>query len=264
MGSEMCIRDSYLLLSGYERVQSLLVDTMTAANPDLGVKTLLGISDPNSEFLDTEGNFIGQPGAVIAGVGDMSDFVTDAGRIVNQDLANNENADQIGDNSGQLGEALRQGGAGVESGLGELQNQMSDPSLGQVAQASDLAVWELENSEDGLFTLRSAVTGQYLVVGDDGAVALASEADQGHEFELAFADSCQAYPEAQLNAERVSPTQGPRIYWDETERKNVYGWVDDHAHITAYEFIGGRINYGATHHKFGVDHALGNLSLIHI
>lgn len=39
---------------------------------------------------------------------------------------------------------------------------------------------------------------------------------------------------------------------------DVFGFIDAHAHVTAYEFIGGRVNYGAPFHRFGVDHALDN------
>ncbi|MBB3046121.1 hypothetical protein FHR99_000357 [Litorivivens lipolytica] len=248
----------YLLLSGYEREAVRLMAEKMATNPSMGIKTLLGISDPNREFLDPDGNFVGEPSAVIAGVGDLSEFFTNAGRIINEDRAGDENADRIGDNSSQVGDGLRAGGDALADGQDDLADAVSSPTLGKVEKASDLAVWELEKVDpDGKhFTLRSQVTGQYLVVDDNGVPALASEADTGNLFELELVENCQAYPEAELNAERVNPGQGPRIYWDGSGRKDVYGWVDDHAHITAYEFIGGRINYGSTHHKFGVDHAL--------
>ena len=59
--------------------------------------------------------------------------------------------------------------------------------------------------------------------------------------------------------------RGPAIYLKEVDRfkgiqgidnDDIYGYVDTHSHISAYEFIGGRINYGAPFHKFGVTHAL--------
>lgn len=253
---------NYLLLSDYRR-QAAPEIRGKVTNVDPGSKTLLGISDPQRRFLDFEGNFIGQPGEVIAGVGDMSDFATDAAKIINSDSANNDGADQINENSSVLGDGLDSLGTQLEDGLAQVGN--SSPALGTVDEASDLAVWELSQvaADSKLFTLRSAVTGQYLVVTEDGALGLAQSADSGHRFELERLASCATYPEAQLNAERVDPNVAPRIYWDEDNKQDVYGWVDDHAHITAYEFIGGRINYGSTHHKFGVDHALGNCQVNH-
>ncbi|MHA7833631.1 MAG: hypothetical protein ACX94A_04020, partial [Algiphilus sp.] len=41
------------------------------------------------------------------------------------------------------------------------------------------------------------------------------------------------------------------------------GFIDAHSHITAYEFIGGRVNYGDPFHKFGVDHALHDCAVNH-
>ena len=58
---------------------------------------------------------------------------------------------------------------------------------------------------------------------------------------------------------------GPAIYLQEVDRfrgtpgidnDDLFGYVDAHSHISAYEFIGGRVNYGDPFHKFGVDHAL--------
>ncbi|MGJ8670924.1 MAG: hypothetical protein ACSHXK_15670, partial [Oceanococcus sp.] len=44
---------------------------------------------------------------------------------------------------------------------------------------------------------------------------------------------------------------------------DIFGYVDTHAHISAYEFIGGRINYGDPFHKFGIDHALEDCEVNH-
>ncbi|MFT5032798.1 MAG: microsomal dipeptidase-like Zn-dependent dipeptidase, partial [Bacteroidia bacterium] len=257
-------RSNYLLLSSYTRTAAPSIDN-AVTNVDEGSKRLLGFSDPNGEFLDLDGNFVGHPAALIAGLGDLSAAATDALSIINADSAGDPQADNIGSNSGAIGDGLNSAAGGLDGGLEQLNGAGYNPALGGVVEASDLAVWTLSRSSASAenMTLQSAVTGQYLVVTADGALAAVADPDSGQEFLLEVVPSCSSYPEAELNAELLDPKQAPRIYWDEANKKDVYGWIDDHAHITAYEFIGGRINYGATHHKFGVDHALGDCEVNH-
>ncbi len=230
---------AYLLLSDYRRDPG-----------EAGHKELLGISDPGGEFLDQAGNFIGEAGILVAAVGDILDAPTDpvtpAGRPVRQ----------AGENIGGVGERV----AGVNM----------QPALALVNRANDLAVWQLGEGTVGGFQFTADVTGQKLVA-MDGRLGLSrsSEADRHAEFWLRPKPGCAAYPEAELNAEILAP---PRVYQATGPEHakapegvgasrgrgdpEIYGFVDAHAHITAYEFIGGRVNYGSVFHKFGVDHAL--------
>ncbi len=227
---------SYLLLSGYNREANLLLDNATGGG-DPGQKELLGITDPAGEFLDQAGNLVGNVGEIVSSVGDILDLVLDPVAPLGQAVNN------VGDNVGVIGETL------ANTDLG--------PALGVVDQASDLATWQLSEPEPGLFQLTSLETGLKLAE-NNGHLGLTSTGDNNPAtlFSIEEARDCASYPEAGLNAELVDE-RGPKIFWND-QAGDVYGWVDDHAHITAYEFIGGRVNYGKNFHKFGVEHALDN------
>ncbi|WP_375177409.1 hypothetical protein [Marinobacter mobilis] len=230
----------YLLLSDYQR-----------APGEQGNKALLGISDPAGEFLDDTGNFIGELSYLVAGLGDMANFALDP-------------ISPLGDVVRDLGESLELTG----DRLGDVN---VNPALGLVTEASDLAVWELLPAEGDRFRLSSLVTGLLLTASDQG-LGLASPSLAGNisEFQLIPASDCPSYPEAELSAS--VPGKAPAIYLKEVDRfrgipgidnNDVYGFVDGHSHITAYEFIGGRVNYGDPFHKFGVDHALDDCAVNH-
>lgn len=235
---------SYLLLSAYSR-----------APGERGSKSLLGITDPLGELLDEAGNFIGEVGYVVSGVGDMTDILLDpvgpGGRIIRE----------TGDTVGEAGTGI--GGIDV------------NPALAMVSEASDLATWNLLSGASGRFILTNAVTGQRLgaaqgVLGLTTAVGSAIDT----EFVIARASGCDEYPEVSTNA-RLLDARGPAKYLNEVplftqgagagryDADDVYGYVDGHAHVTAYEFIGGRVNYGDPFHKFGIDHALDNCEVNH-
>lgn len=240
---------AYLLLSGYQREAG-----------EVGEKSLLGITDPAGIFLDQAGNFVGEAGVIAASVGDTLnialDAVTPGGRIV------------------------RQAGESITHLGGRIASNNVNPSLAIVTTASDLAVWEMNAHANGGFQFTSAVTGQKLVAADETlGLSAASNADDYAGFFLTRKPGCAPYPEAELNARVIRP---PRIYQQEPDDntaggppeaapaygkhrdevplidREVYGFIDAHAHITAYEFMGGRVNYGRVFHKFGIDHALGD------
>lgn len=235
---------SYLLLSAYRR-----------APGERGDKSLLGIRDPGGEFLDGLGNFIGEVSYLISGVGDITAIVLDP-------LSTDGNVIR------DIGEGV----GGVGGGLGGIDVR---PSLAMVHRASDLAVWQLEALDSGRFQLRSAVTGQWLAA-SHGVLALTTKQTPGiaTDFRLEAASGCDAYPEASTNAQLLD-ARGPARYLREVplftqgpnasgiRREDVFGFVDGHAHVTAYEFIGGRVNYGDPFHKFGVDAALDDCAVNH-
>ena len=235
---------AYLLLSDYHREPG-----------ERGSKSLLGISDPAGEFLDALGNFVGEVGYLIGGVGDITDIVLDplgpGGGIVRP----------IGDEVGGIGDGL--GGIDV------------NPRLAMVDEASDLAVWNLVPAATDRFSLVSAVTGQKLAA-SNGVLALTGVVTEGiyTDFDLVAAEDCDAYPEVGTQA-RLVDARGPAKYLREVplftqapgapayDADDVFGYVDAHAHVTAYEFIGGRVNYGDPFHKFGIDHALDDCAVNH-
>lgn len=223
----------YLLVSNYQRDPGAFGDI-----------ELLGISDPAGEFLDDSGNFIGEVSYLVSGLGDTLNLVLDP-------IA------PLGGLLRELGESLD----GLGDNIGEINVQ---PALGKVDKASDLAVWNVNPSEGERFTVASQVTGLLLTATDEGlTLSSPSLEDDNTRFTLASAEQCASYPEAHVSADVEE--QGPAIYLREVERfrnvpgldnDDIFGYVDAHSHISAYEFIGGRINYGDPFHKFGVDHAL--------
>jgi len=223
----------YLLLSDYQR------DPGSA-----GSKQLLGISDPAGEFLDQSGNFVGELSYLVSGLGDTLNLVLDP-------------VAPLGGLLRELGESLE----GIGNNLGDTTLR---PSLAMVSDANDLAVWNLNPSEGDSFTLASQVTGLLLTAGDDGLTLTSPSLENADtRFVLNDADGCSGYPEAELSA--TVADSGPAIYLQEVDRfrgtpgidnDDLFGYVDAHSHISAYEFIGGRVNYGDPFHKFGVDHAL--------
>ncbi|MDX1635570.1 MAG: hypothetical protein R3280_13095 [Marinobacter sp.] len=233
---------SYLLMSDYQRGAG-----------EVGDFQLLGISDPAGEFLDDTGTFIGEVSYLVAGLGDTTNLLLDP--------------------AAPLGDPLRAGGEALDSGGQSLADNDVQPSLAMVASPSDLATWQLQPEQGRGFSLASQVTGLLLAVTEGGGLALASPAlaDANSVFVLTEAQDCAAYPEAELNAE-VIDSKGPARYLREVDRFRgvpgidkdaVFGFVDTHSHISAYEFIGGRINYGAPFHRFGVTHALQDCEASH-
>lgn len=250
--------ETYLLQSAYERETD---------KQSWGTKELLGITDGPGEMLDQFGNFIGEAGVLVRAIGDIANYLVDPVAI-----------------SGQAppGDHLAAGGNAISSGGHQVSDDNIAPELAMVTRANDLAVWRLaqvetsEGSEEfiaNVFTLASEVTGNRLAVQDGtlGLTAAGSVAEIA-QFEVVPAEGCAAYPEVSTNAQLVSQA-GPAIYLKDVpaitplqgqfDNDDIYGFVDTHAHISAYEFIGGRINYGDPYHKFGVEHALENCDANH-
>ncbi|WP_417530835.1 hypothetical protein [Marinobacter lipolyticus] len=233
---------AYLMMSGYQRNTG-----------EVGLFKLLGISDPAGEFLDDAGNFIGEVSYLVAGLGDTTNLILDP--------------------VAPLGDALRSIGESIEFTGDQLGDTTINPSLAMVGSPSDLAVWQLQRKGDEQrYTLASDVTGLMLAATDDGlALVSPSVIDESGAFALREAKGCDQYPEAELSAEVVD-AKGPAIYLKEVDRfrqvkgldkDDVFGFVDTHSHISAYEFIGGRVNYGAPFHRFGVTHALHDCEAVH-
>ena len=232
---------AYLLLSHYQRSPG-----------EVGRFELLGISDPAGEFLDSSGAFIGEISYLVAGLGDTTNLVLDP--------------------VAPLGGLLRELGESLEFAGDQLANTDVRPRLAVVDRPSDLAVWRLNRVGEQGFTLASATSGLMLGSTDDGlALVSPSLRNQDNLFRLVVAEGCSDFPEAELGLEIIDD-RGPAVYLNEVDRfkniegledNDVFGYVDAHSHISAYEFIGGRVNYGAPFHKFGVTHALENCEVAH-
>ncbi|MFV8571578.1 hypothetical protein ACNQ6O_10270 [Marinobacter sp. SBS5] len=233
---------SYLLMSDFTREET-----------QVGQFELLGISDPGGEFLDASGQFIGELSYLVSGLGDTLNLVLDP--------------------VAPLGGILRDLGESLDFTGGQLANTDVQPKLAAVNSPNELAVWNLNKHEGtDTYTLASDVTGLLLTATEEGlTLASPSLRDETNTFTLQEAQGCVAYPEADLSLEVVDE-RGPAIYLKEVDRfKNVkgldkddiYGYVDTHSHISAYEFIGGRVNYGDPFHKFGVTHALEDCAIAH-
>lgn len=72
------------------------------------------------------------------------------------------------------------------------------------------------------------------------------------------AADCRAFPEAQLDAVRVAPQQLPK-----EAQEPVFGFVDYHTHLAFPKALGGAAMSGGLFHAYGIEHALGECSLLH-
>ena len=231
---------SYLLMSDFQREPG-----------QVGRMELLGIRDPGNEFLDHGGTFVGEVSYLIAGLGDTVNLVSDP-------LL-------------PLGDPLRGIGESIDDFGDRLAETQVRPELGMVDWANDLAVWQLNPADEDRFTLESRQTGLVLDPEEDrltlSSPAMASERSR---FRLVEAEGCEPYPEAELNL--TVAEEGPANYLREVDRFRgipgidddaVFGYVDTHSHISAYEMIGGRINYGDPFHRFGITAAMKDCKVNH-
>lgn len=123
-------------------------------------------------------------------------------------------------------------------------------AVGSSATASPDADWLVE-AHDGAFALRLPSRGRTLVAEDDGTLRLVAGAPDGAaaRFELVETDGCTSFPEVELNV------SGPH-HVGPNAAGEVVGYVDAHLHVTAFEFLGGRVHCGRPWHRYGVTHAL--------
>jgi hypothetical protein len=109
--------------------------------------------------------------------------------------------------------------------------------IGPVAKPSPAAEWLLDGAAPS-FTIRNVATGRTLPAS------------------FAPATGCAAYPEAGVDA-TGTPFAGA------SPEAEVKGTIDAHAHITAFEFIGGDFHCGRPWHPYGVPYALPDCASIH-
>ncbi len=109
--------------------------------------------------------------------------------------------------------------------------EASAQSIEPAEAPSDAAVWKVDGSGASGFTITNAATGK--------SMSATFTPETG----------CADFPEAQSGA---TGTPGPGVAAD----GSIQGTIDAHAHITAYEFMGGNFHCGRPWHPFGVEYAL--------
>lgn len=113
--------------------------------------------------------------------------------------------------------------------------------------------WSVLERGDGTFALVLSATGDQLTVGPDGGLGTAPASRPTTSFDAGFGfrlvDGCAPYPEIDLDV------SGPHVTGT-TPYGEVTGYVDDHLHVMAFEFLGGRAHCGVPWHPYGVAHAL--------
>ncbi len=107
----------------------------------------------------------------------------------------------------------------------------SAQSIEPAEAPSDAAVWKVDGSGASGFTITNAATGK--------SMSATFTPETG----------CADFPEAQSGA---TGTPGPGVAAD----GSIQGTIDAHAHITAYEFMGGNFHCGRPWHPYGVEYAL--------
>lgn len=108
---------------------------------------------------------------------------------------------------------------------------VSEGVIGPAKTPSAAAVWKVDGTGAGGFILANGAT--------QTSTPATFVPDSG----------CADFPEAQTGAEG---TPGPGVGAD----GSIVGTIDAHAHITAYEFMGGNFHCGRPWHPYGVTYAL--------
>jgi microsomal dipeptidase-like Zn-dependent dipeptidase len=119
-------------------------------------------------------------------------------------------------------------------------------TIGPVATPGPPADWRLVD-EGGVLRLTNVSTGTHLGVGALGR--LVHGASAGPRWSLAPAEGCAAFPEIEVNVSGEPHT-------GDSPTAPVRGFVDDHIHVGAFRFLGGRFHCGRPWSPYGVTVAL--------
>jgi microsomal dipeptidase-like Zn-dependent dipeptidase len=118
------------------------------------------------------------------------------------------------------------------------------------------ANWRVDDAGPARFSMDLPKAGKVLASSTGGALRLkARSADAADDFSFESAGSCARFPEAD-GAARGSPFRGS------TAQGEVKGTLDAHAHITAFEFIGGNFHCGRPWSPYGIAVALPDCASI--
>lgn len=206
--------------------------------------------DPDAEFLAIRDGL----GLLMDGVGVLVDEVGNLVYGVGDTLGLVDTLDPIGDVVNGLGDLISNLGISLATFQGP------NAVIQSMGPATDNAEWALEKRETGVFTLTSTSTGLNLVAEPTSLglslAPLHGSADGLDEFTLVESDGCASFPEIGVSA-------NGETFKGTNDDGTVFGIADTHIHISAYEFLGGRVNYGVPFHRFGVTHALDNCIVEH-
>jgi microsomal dipeptidase-like Zn-dependent dipeptidase len=200
----------------------------------------LSIRDGLALVADGTGLLVDTAGDLVYGVGDTLGLV--------------DTLDPIGDIVNDVGELI--------SNLGTTLAQFSGPNavIQSMSFAWDNAEWALSQPQSDLFSLRSTSMDLNLVAEPTGdGLSLAPRHGSGEgldRFRLVATQGCATFPEIGVSAHGET-------FKGTNADGTVFGIADTHIHISAYEFLGGRVNYGEPFHRFGVKQALGNCIVEH-
>jgi microsomal dipeptidase-like Zn-dependent dipeptidase len=134
---------------------------------------------------------------------------------------------------------------------------MAVDSTGEVSRdraPGKRAEWAIRRASQGSFSIISTASGRHLAVdAETGDLTLAPARSGGpnSRFEFFPYRGCKRFPEARVGAPG-KPFKGTK------PNGTVFGFADDHLHITADMRAGGRVIYGESFDRFGITEALGH------
>jgi microsomal dipeptidase-like Zn-dependent dipeptidase len=140
-----------------------------------------------------------------------------------------------------LGRYLLYGPDATMPSVGLLNQVSSTPTPGEPAD------WTVEPGAGG-FVLKALSTGQGVAAGVGGKLGLVAAAS-AHGFAFVDAQGCAKFPEVEVNV-TGQPLKGT------SPTAKVRGFLDDHIHLGAFEFLGGRFHCGRPWSPYGVTVAL--------
>jgi len=119
-------------------------------------------------------------------------------------------------------------------------------SLAATTTAGPAADWSVDDGGDTV-SLENVSTGRQLGVGLLGR--LVQNGSTSPRWSFSQADGCDTFPEVEVNV-TGKPFKGPNA------KARVRGFIDDHIHLGAFEFLGGRFHCGRPWSPYGVTVAL--------
>jgi microsomal dipeptidase-like Zn-dependent dipeptidase len=133
---------------------------------------------------------------------------------------------------------------------------VSGTTLRPVVAAGPKTVFAPRISRVGEFELRSTADGHLVTVAAGGHLDLTRASGSATAFRVVAMSGCRPFPEAQVDATVHGP--GTRI-----KHGRIFGFIDDHVHVTGNMRSGGDIISGAPYSPFGIPTALGEDAKIH-
>jgi hypothetical protein len=121
--------------------------------------------------------------------------------------------------------------------------------------ASEFAVQAVGHGAAVTFTFRSTADHRRLVAGGHG-LTLTSANPPSDRFQLPARTGCRPFPEAGVNA----TVHGPATI---QKHGRIFGFIDDHVHVTGNFRAGGDVISGEPFDRFGITVALGHDATVH-